>query len=488
MNHNNWTLREIAALILILAAVFAYSLPTLTSKPRLFFDEGFVIEEAHNFAEFGVLDTIVAPNTFSGLPHIASSIGFSVTVPLAGVFKVFGFSIEAARAYALMWIAAFLIAAYAFARRHFGSQSALLSVALITTFAPLYGNGRPVMGDIPGFTYLLIALLIEPLSLFGAGVFLGLCLVARPSLYVIAVATFLVYLIYKYRTSCAIPLIKTGSGIALAVIASFLLYYPSWLSGEWWRATLSFIQNPSFGMTGTLERVLYNLVSFGGESTLIYFAVLAALIGIAYFLGGRSEWSRAVVFFSTLFCGLIFTYFLRSPGWFKYLLPLQMLIFFFLPSAIEILFSYAKAHAPKYIERIVPSIATTFAVAALVVLQSVQLLYLSDIYYSTDTEDTARYVSEHLDPQDTVATIHAAQVAMLFPSDKKYSYFVVNEDLAVGENPLEFSEDKRATYLVMPRDDLSQFSSEFDKEHMRVLADHYSLTQSYGRFNVFKLK
>jgi hypothetical protein len=64
----------------------------------------------------------------------------------------------------------------------------------------------------------------------------------------------------------------------------------------------------------------------------------------------------------------------------------------------------------------------------------------------------------------------------------------VNEDLAVGENPLEFPESERATYLVMPRDDLSQFSSEFDEGHMRVVADHYSLVQTYGRFNIFKLK
>src|SRR3989344_3440772 len=106
------TKTEIVLLSLILLALCIYAASTLTTKPRLFFDEGFFIEEAHNFSEHGKLDIITAPNEYSGLPHIANSSGFSAMLPLAAVFKVFGFGVGQARAYAVFWMLAFLVVAY----------------------------------------------------------------------------------------------------------------------------------------------------------------------------------------------------------------------------------------------------------------------------------------------------------------------------------------------------------------------------------------
>src|SRR3989344_4114920 len=50
-------------LIGILLFALLYSFPTLTTKPAYWYDEAMNVEIARNFAEFGALDLIVAPNT-----------------------------------------------------------------------------------------------------------------------------------------------------------------------------------------------------------------------------------------------------------------------------------------------------------------------------------------------------------------------------------------------------------------------------------------
>ena len=250
------TKKEVALLTIILGAIIIYSWSTLTTKPRLFFDEGFFIEEAHNFSERAKLDIITAPHEYSGLPHIANSSGFSATLPLAGVFKVFGFGLEQARSYALFWMIAFLAVAYIFVRKHFGIVSAFQSVLLLATFPPFHSNGRMLMGDIAGFTYLLVALLLLPRAIFPAGVFLGLCVVSRPSVYAVALIGTLAYLVYSYRKEALKPLLKLIGGVSISVVLSILLYLPHSLTPSFWRDSLLFLAKPTFGVTSTFTENL----------------------------------------------------------------------------------------------------------------------------------------------------------------------------------------------------------------------------------------
>ena len=484
-----WVRAEVLFLVVVLGVVFAYSFATLTTYPRLSFDEGFVIESARNLSELGVHDIVTAPNTFSGLPHIASSIGFSVTVPLAAGFSFFGGSVELARVYALLWMLALLAILYVFARRYFGSWNAAEALLLFATFPPFHSNGRMVMGEIPGFAYLLISLLLLRRSVFAAGIFLGLCFVSRPSLYAFAVLAVVAQVIFEHRRHALRPLLQLGGGTFLSIAASFLLYYPSWLTSTWWHGTLSFLKNPSFGAeSSTIQNLAHNLASFAYEPTLIYFSLLIIAIVAAYVLLGKHSWSKGLVLFSFVYGVLVFGYFLKSPGWFKYLLPLQFLTFIFLPAALESIVQKIHQYLPAILQKIRPRVFATGAIAALVILQLVQLMFFANIYAGNDARETAAFVAERASPTAAVAFIHSPQVAMEINADRKYSFFVVNEELLVGDNPLEFKPDERAAYIVMPRDDLSAFSDQFNAARMRVLEEEYVLLESFGRFNVFGLR
>ncbi|HEY4526922.1 MAG TPA: hypothetical protein VJK53_03705 [Candidatus Paceibacterota bacterium] len=474
---------------IVIAGLIAYSLLSLTTKPRLFFDEGLFIEQAHNFATYGVLDIAVTPGEYSGIPHVANSSGISATLPLAALFKVFGFSIELARTYALLWMAFFLVAAYAFACRYFGSIAGFGSMVLIATFAPFHTNGRMAMGDIPGMTYLLISLLLLRTHVFLAGVFLGLCLVARPSVYAFAVIAVAAHQLYVYGKGALRPLILLAAGTAIPVILELIVYLPGPLTTSWWHSTLLFLKKPTFGVGASqIESIVNNLAAFVHETTLIYLLLTVVTIVVAWLWRGRAMWDRGIVLFASLYGLLGFLYFLRSPGWFKYLLPLQLILFLFLPSALAIIIDRFQRFAPEIVSKISSAKIATVIVVLLVSMQVIQLTYFSDIYHGTDAQNVATYLKERMLENDTIAFIHASQVAMFFPAEKKYSFFVVNEDLAVGKNPLRFSQDELATFIVMPREGLSDFSSEFNEERVQVLEYEYELEATYGRFNVYQLR
>src|SRR3989338_10109557 len=142
----------------ILLFVLAVSLPTLTTRPRLWADEAKSIELALNFERFGMLDMQTAPGELSGIPHLLQSTGYPVTAPLAGIFSLFGFSMTVARTYMLFWMIAALCGIFFFLRRLFGVREAIFAIALIATFASFHDNARTVVGEIPGFLFMIIGL------------------------------------------------------------------------------------------------------------------------------------------------------------------------------------------------------------------------------------------------------------------------------------------------------------------------------------------
>ena len=480
-------------LVTIILFLFLYSLPLLTTKPRLSYDEGFFIEEAHNFEQFGKLDIFVSPNSFSGLPHIASSSGFPGEIPLALFFKLFGFGLEQARVYALLWMAALLIVSYFFAKRLFGTLSAIGTILLIVTFPPFHNNGRMAMGDIPGFTYLILGLLFLSRRFFLSGLFMGLSMISRPSVYVGAFIGVGIETLYTKGMGGIRSLLFTAFGVSISVLTSIILYLPESLTQEWWRKTVLYIRTPTFGLGNTPgHNFIYNIQSFFSEETLVYFSILFLLIVVAFLLGGKREWNRRFLIFSVIYSLFVIAYFMKSPGWLKYLLPFQLLIFFYVPSALRIItekvYEYAKNKGFIRIFSELQAFQLAFlGVLVLASLQLMQLFFFADIFASDDVERANGFLSERLDGTATVAFIHTSVLAALTPPDRKYSFNVVNENFFIGENPLGFANNRLVTYVVVP-EDLANFSAQFQGQYHETLKEKYNLLTKIGRHDIYELK
>jgi hypothetical protein len=463
--------------IVILACVFSFaivfSLSSLTTKPDLWFDEALNIEVAHNFLLFQKLNILIAPGVFAEYPYMVSSSGYVLTVPLAGFFKIFGFGLVQARIFMLLWLFFAIFTIYFVAKSIFGNPPAILAVLFIVTFSPFYANGLTVMGDIPGFIFLLwgIFFLIKKENFLLNGLFFGLAAATKPSIYLLLLPAFLAYILILKK-----DIINRLTAFILGSIAPILLYsfivIPRAFSsmGEWFGA-LKYYQNPygqSVSLWGNVYKNLYGIIF---SPTLIYFIVLIAVIAISFWYGKKyfSETQKKAVLIFSLYGFLVFLYFLRSPGWLRYLLPFELLVFIFVYPALSAIFKKLQL----------------FACVLLILVQIFQLFFISDMRYfkrprsaTIRYQETALFINNNY-PGASVGLFDLPEIAAFIASDKKYH---VIEDVAfVGENSLSLPAGLLPTLIVF-RDGEGYLMVSSRRD---VLEKNYFFVKTIGVYKIF---
>jgi len=454
----------------IILAVTIASFQHLTAWPRLFYDEGITIEIAENFRRFGVLDISTAPGKFTDIPYVTGSNGFPVTLPLALFFNLFGFGLTQARIYALLWLVIFFAVFYFFAKRFWSNSHALSAILLIATFAPLYDNGRRVLGEIPGFVFLLAGLyfLIVKNKSLAAGIFFGLATVSKPSTYLLIFPAFLIAAIFINR-ELRKKILPILIGMSPALIAWILFAFPNPLLIETWSRILLFYQNPA-ASASLFGNFIKNASLFLSHTTLIYFSLI--LIFICWTMRQNRQSVRNDIFLSFLlpYGILLLLYFLKSPGWLKYLLPLQLFILMIFPRYLQIVL--AKINKIKYYHAII---------AALSLLQLTQLLFFSNITNATsEPEEIAKFLAEK---PGMVGILNSPHISALIPAERKFHYLTQNDLVIIGESPLDLPQEKLPKFLVIP----SGFDSThpFSEKQKRNL-EHYKLIKT-GEWKVFEM-
>src|SRR3989338_4326806 len=188
-SRNAYTIIFICALVFVIV----FSVSNLVTKPKLWTDESVSIDIARSFLNYGALSPQIAPDTLYPLPHLIQSTGYPVTVSLAAFFKLFGYGFYQARIFMLLWILVTLSVLFVLGRRLFGGGYSLLALLLCVSFASFYGSGRTVVGEIPGFFFLLAGFycVFTRQRFFWAGIFWGLAVVAKPSVFGLIIPTVL---------------------------------------------------------------------------------------------------------------------------------------------------------------------------------------------------------------------------------------------------------------------------------------------------------
>ena len=454
----------------IILVVTIVSFQHLTAWPRIFYDEGITIEIARNFQLFRVLDISTAPGEFTDVPYITGSNGFPVTLPLALFFQLFGFGLTQARIYVLIWLVIFFAVFYFFAKHFWSNTHALSAILLIATFAPLYDNGRRVLGEIPGFVFLLAGLyfLIAKNKSLAAGIFFGLATVSKPSIYLLIFPAFLIAAIFINR-ELRKKILPILIGMSPALIAWILFAFPNPLSTETWGRILLFYQNPA-ASASLFGSFIKNASLFLSHTTLIYFSLISIFIG--WVMRQNRQSVRADIFLSFLlpYGTLLILYFLKSPGWLKYLLPLQLFILMMLPGYIQL--ALAKINKKRYYHAII---------AALALIQLTQLLFFSNITNATsEPEEIAKFLAEK---PGMIGILNSPHVAALIPAERKFHYLTQNDLVIIGETPLDLPQEKLPKFLVIP----SGFGSThpFSEKQKRNF-EHYKLIKT-GEWKVFEM-
>src|SRR4051812_24526042 len=182
-------------LLIVLAAIAVFfSTYKLTEAPSFWYDEGWYFQHSANLVTTGVDGLQFAPGD---IRHLSiTTVAYPLIYPMALWMKVFGVSVGSARSLMALFILGLLAAAYFLSRRLFGPIGALVAVALLAVFPPLYANGKSMLGEVPGLLYLTLSLFFLDKALNGgtrrrlfislAGLFIGLCAVTKP-IFILAV-------------------------------------------------------------------------------------------------------------------------------------------------------------------------------------------------------------------------------------------------------------------------------------------------------------
>ena len=240
------------------------------------------MQVASNVLRHGPIMSIqTAPDLFEQASYVTTS--FPVTYPVALSFFIFGTGLLQARAVMACFILCFLLAAYLLLKRESARPLPLLGLTLLATFAPLYGNGKNVLGEIPGLLFLFLSLYfvrrIESgrrniFEYIGLGVFFGLMVSTKP-IFILAIVPAAIVFFFSLRLFDLKRASVTILGFAAVAASWFVIQFGT---GDWKKEFLSHYVNPY--QTDTLTNVLHNAIGFVTHIETLYALALLAAINL----------------------------------------------------------------------------------------------------------------------------------------------------------------------------------------------------------------
>ena len=406
-------------LLVLLALFFAFR--ELSTFPAVWADDGLFMIVAKSVS-MGQGYALPVLGKIWPFPYILS-IGPPLILPAALSLKIFGFSVEAARFPMALYLLGTCALLYIFTQRSAGRTAARWALLLLITLSAFVNTGKPVMGEIPGFFFLLLGLLvlhrnkIEMKHAILAGFCFGLAILAKLTYGIVLPVLLLPWAIALLRRDWA-----TVRWLTVTGLLAFAMYLP-WRFLEMSSATgLGGEFRFLIGEGADEGDVLFLTRIFRGE--LVFLRPPFVLYGLLLVLGSTGLWKLrtklpkhlVIILFSLI---TLFTlFFVGSFGWYRHLLPAHMLL-------LPFVFVGATAFLGKKI-----------AAAVLLGIALLQGLWQLDHRGSSGSMEaiaTAQYVEEHYRGKDLLVRAQEVYVRLspdphwLFYTGKKISLRIPKE-------------------------------------------------------------
>lgn len=372
----------ILALIFSLAAFLIFF--HFTDTPSVWVDEGVFTEVAKNLALHGTIGLQTDPGTFFLMRSFLLTTDYPVIFPVAGSFALFGTGIWQARLPMILYMFTLVVIFYLFTKRKYGLMPAILSVLMLISFSPFYGNGRPVQGEVPGLFLLVLGawllLLWEEGSfknkkwaLF-SGLALGLSASTKP-IFLIGVSLALIISLFFWlkRIENKKILYILGLGFVLPIILWCFIHFPTFESLK------DFIPNVLYfsGNHGTeiplSQTIITNLLKFFTESTpILFLLMLLTIISAIGYKFYKKEGLNLSISESFILSFIILNWlgFLIGTGWYRYFFPAHILVYLLFPAFILALSQIFNKEIFKKSLVAIPVV--------LIIFQLYHLIFLSD--------------------------------------------------------------------------------------------------------------
>lgn len=441
---------------IILAVTLFFSLYSpsggITGTPKFWRDEAIPFEIARTFVETAKLDISIAPDMVEERSYLTHATGFSVTLPLAGFFALFGIGVLQSRIFMIFWIAASVVALFFVLRSFFGARAAFSGTLLVATFSSFFANGRTTTGEIPGFFFLILALyfIYKRSQFFIGGFFLALAIVTKPSMYLLLIpAIALEFLLGPFFKDRTLSLLKIAVGTLPVLTLWLFIIVPQPLDMLSFQEMIALYQSP-FNEPSLLSRFPGALFDFLTHTSVIYFAFITTILVVASWKGAFRGETKRLLHFIFLYGIFALVYFLRSPGWFRFLLAFQLLAFAMLYPALDFL---AKRKQLVF-----------GAIFLLVVANTINFFFFSDIPSGRASIETAEFINNEIlanDKDAAIGLIYMTTVAPLIASDRKYQIGEIGGGEFYGKHPLSYIPEKLPRYVVSSNNEYKGYEERF---------------------------
>jgi hypothetical protein len=484
-------IKENATLLLILMFCLAVSAYRLLESPITAYDDGALTQMAINLPAHGRLVLQTEPGVFTSGAYMST--GFSVLAPVAATYQLFGKTLLAARLAMIGFLLVFFYTAYALCERLFGKRAALFSLALLATHPSIYAYGKAVLGEVPGLTYLLLALLgIERLSrphtrtlslVMLTAVALGLTAAAKPVYLVILPVAAVILLVHRKQ----LPV--NPRTVATAII-SLLACLGVWAGTQFsmkddFANIFFFYRNPGLYADITTSIVM-NLKHLFTEVVPLYLLISTILWIISFILrwrDGRNPQVKPGPAESAvlLFTLIIIIAWLRSPGFYRHFFPAEVTSLLALPAVMEDLLKRFVARFPSWNAKRVARNAMTCILLMLIAGHTYRLFfnpYLSKSYRSTQTTQLRTYFDTRFEAWRSPYVYDSPEIVQ-FLHTTNYTQWIEAAGLsrfAVGP-PLDKALARKTDTLIMNEKRWTAERASFSDYHEIAMISRYVVAE-----------
>lgn len=418
----------------------------LTESPRVWHDDGLNMQVARNVAHFNRFQLQAAPGEFVSPIATLISTGYPVTYPVGLAFKIFGVGILQARVVMVAFLMLLILASYLLIYKIYGHSKAAIATLLLVSFAPLYGNGKILLGEIPGLLFLVLFLLSvvrleesgysRPLDYVWLGLTAGLTVSTKP-IFLLLIPAFLLAIWLERKR---IRHNKVGYILAVSSFSVMLaVFYFTEMAGESLFRVLSYYGNAyEASLQAMIEAVFMNFLRFFKETTPVYFFLLM-LFWFGFWRVRIIEQKQVklaekiALFFSVI---MLLAY-LKTPGWYRYFFPAHLLALLFLPAVLFGVFPFIN----KFFRYKIPVSLLGYGLAIMITFQFYQVGFSSWVagdYGSTRSKELRDYFKDFPNNK-SVFIYQATEVVAFLPSDNYYQFFRVSGQTLFGDRQILIS-------------------------------------------------
>ncbi len=418
-----------------------------TDTPKVWSDEGVFTETAKNLMAHGVIGLQTEPGVFFSMRNFLLTTSYPVIFPVALSLKIFGTGVWQARLPMIIYMFALVGLFYLFNKKKYDFYPAILSVLMLISFSPFYGNGRSILGEVPGLAFIVLGslfLLYLEESCFEnkkwamlSGLAFGLSASVKP-IYLVGVSFALVVSLFFFFKKIGNKKILSffGSGFLVPILLWVGIHIPNINSiGSLVEGFLFLSSNHTDSIPLT-QTAWINFKRFFTESTPILFLVLSIVVALSFLRPLTFRLFQKKRHFSIAECFIIsfvvfnFVGYLPGTGWYNYFFPAQILLYLVFAPAYIYLTDVAKKESLKKIMLILPLF--------LIVFQFVHLIFWSFTSFTevrTRNAELEKILSK-VDSSKKVLFYQSIEAAVFLKGDNYDQFAAMGNFLIAGDKNL----------------------------------------------------